>query len=97
LPATSSFVGEFLILVGCFQINSWAALLSSIGMVLGVGYSFWLCNRIAFGNKKQFSIVEFKDLTRREFNLFLPFLFLTFLFGIYPDILMNYLKASVLV
>jgi NADH-quinone oxidoreductase subunit M len=97
LPATSSFIGEFLIVVGCFEANSWAALLSSFGMVLGVGYSLWLCNRIAFGNKKQFSILEFKDLTRREFYLFAPFLFLTFLFGLYPDILLNYLKASVLV
>tara|TARA_Y100001954_G_C15804871_1_gene602092 strand:- start:1189 stop:1800 length:612 start_codon:yes stop_codon:yes gene_type:complete len=39
LPATSSFIGEFLIVVGCFEANSWAALLSSFGMVLGVGYS----------------------------------------------------------
>lgn len=97
LPATSSFIGEFLIVVGCFEANSWAALLSSFGMVLGVGYSLWLCNRIAFGNKKQFSILEFKDLNRREFYLFVPFLFLTFLIGLYPDIIVNYLKASVLV
>jgi NADH-quinone oxidoreductase subunit M len=86
-----------LIVVGCLEANSWAALLSSFGMVLGVGYSLWLCNRIAFGNKKQFSILEFKDLTRREFYLFVPFLFLTFLLGLYPYIIVNYLKASVLV
>ena len=56
LPATSSFVGEILILVGCFEANSWATLFAGLGMILGIGYSLWLCNRIAFGNSKQFSI-----------------------------------------
>lgn len=39
LPGTSSFIGEFLIIAGCFEANSWVALLSGTGMVLGAGYS----------------------------------------------------------
>jgi len=65
-------------------------------MILGAGYSLWLCNRIIFGNVKQYSIVTFKDLTRREFFIFLPFIFLTFLLGLYPDIIANYLRATLL-
>ncbi len=34
---------------------------AGLGMVLGIGYSLWLCNRIAFGNSKQFSILKFRD------------------------------------
>ena len=79
LPATSSFVGEILIFIGCFEANSWAALFAGSGMVLGIGYSLWLCNRIAFGNNKQYSILEFRDLNRREFYTLFPFLLLTFL------------------
>ena len=96
LPATSSFVGEILIMFGCFESNSWVALLSGTGMVLGVGYSLWLCNRIAFGNIKQYSIIEFKDLTRREFYLFVPFVLLTFIVGLYPNVIISFLKASLL-
>jgi len=39
LPTTSSFIGEFLVVVGCYEANSLAALLSCAGMVLGAGYS----------------------------------------------------------
>ncbi len=97
LPATSSFVGEILILVGCFEANSWATLFAGLGMVLGIGYSLWLCNRIVFGNSKQFSILEFRDLNRREFYTLFPFLLLTFLFGLYPDVLVNFLRSSIIV
>jgi NADH:ubiquinone oxidoreductase subunit 4 (subunit M) len=63
-------------------------------MILGAGYSLWLCNRILFGNIKRNSISVFRDLNRREFAMFLPFLFLTFLIGLYPDIILNFLKHS---
>ena len=96
LPITSSFIGEFLVLIGCFSINSSTALLSGTGMVLGAAYSLWLCNRIGFGNIKTYSIFEFYDLNRREFYVLLPFLFLTFLIGIYPEIIISYLRASII-
>jgi NADH-quinone oxidoreductase subunit M len=50
LPGTSSFVGEFMILLGTFQVNTFAAVLSATGMILGGAYSLWLYNRIAYGN-----------------------------------------------
>jgi NADH:ubiquinone oxidoreductase subunit 4 (subunit M) len=83
-------------MIGAFESNSWVALLSGTGMVLGVGYSLWLQNRIAFGNVKQYSIIEFKDLTRREAYLLLPFVLLTFIVGLYPNIIICYLKATLL-
>jgi NADH-quinone oxidoreductase subunit M len=60
-------------------------------MVLGGGYSLWLVNRILFGNIKNFSIIEFQDLTRLEFYYLLPFGFLTILLGIYPELLICYI------
>lgn len=89
LPATSSFIGEFLVIVGCFETNSWAALLSGMGMILGAGYSLWLLNRILFGNIKRYSITIFKDVSRFEFYTLVPFVFLTFLFGLFPEIIIN--------
>jgi NADH-quinone oxidoreductase subunit M len=87
-------VGECFVIVGCFKVNSWSAFFAACGMVLGAGYSLWLCNRIIFGNVKQHSIVFFKDLDRRESFIFLPFVFLTFLIGLYPDIVLNFVGSS---
>jgi NADH-quinone oxidoreductase subunit M len=65
-------------------------------MILGAAYSLWLCNRIIFGNIKQYSVIFFKDLDRREFAMFFPFIVLTFLIGLFPDFLVNFLRASLL-
>lgn len=60
-------------------------------MVLGAGYSLWLQNRILFGNPKHFSIASFKDVTRMEFFILLPFVILTFLIGVYPEVIVSYI------
>jgi proton-translocating NADH-quinone oxidoreductase chain M len=91
LPGTNSFIGEFLIILGCFLINSWAAVFCASGMVFGGAYSLWLLNRILFGNIKNFSITEFQDLTRLEFFYLAPFAFLTVLLGIFPELLICYI------
>jgi NADH-quinone oxidoreductase subunit M len=91
LPGTNSFIGEFLIILGCFLLNSWAAVFCASGMVFGGAYSLWLLNRILFGNIKHFSITEYQDLKRLEFYYLFPFAFLTVLLGVFPDLLINYL------
>ena len=60
-------------------------------MVLGGCYSLWLLNRILFGNIKNFSIMEYQDLTRLEFYYLFPFAVLTVLLGIYPELLISYI------
>jgi NADH-quinone oxidoreductase subunit M len=94
LPGTSSFIGEFLIIAGCFLTNTWASLFAAIGMVLGGGYSLWLLNRITFGNIKNFSIKEFQDITRIEFFYLLPYAILTILLGIYPELIICYITFN---
>src|ERR1700722_1880580 len=49
LPATSGFVGEFLVLLGAFEANTWVAFLATTGVVLGAAYMLWLYRRVAFG------------------------------------------------
>ena len=93
LPGTNSFIGEFLIILGCFLVNSWAALFCASGMVLGGSYSLWLLNRILFGNIKRYAITEYYDLTRLEFYYLLPFAILTIVFGIFPNLLICYLSV----
>lgn len=95
LPGTSSFVGEFLVLVGCLLTNPLVATISAFGMVLGAGYSLWLCNRLLFGNIKRTSLIKFKDLTRLEFSVLAPFVLLTFVLGIYPEMIISIMVSAV--
>jgi len=59
LLGTSSFIGEFLILVGAFQGNSLVATLAALGMILGAAYSLWLYNRVIFGKSKVVNLLKF--------------------------------------
>ena len=94
LPGTSSFVGEFLILLGAYQVNTFAAVLAATGMVLGGAYSLWLYNRIAYGNLKVSYTGFSSDMNRREFFTFLPLVILTLIMGIYPEIFLDPMHAS---
>jgi len=74
LPGTSSFIGEFLILLGAYRRNSLVATLAALGMILGAAYSLWLYNRVVFGNPKPKFLHRFSDSDRREVPIFLPFI-----------------------
>lgn len=73
-PGTSSFIGEFPILVGAFQRNSFVATLAALGMILGAAYSLWLYNRVVSGNLKPDFLHKFSDSNGREVSIFIPFI-----------------------
>jgi proton-translocating NADH-quinone oxidoreductase chain M len=94
LPGTSSFVGELLILIGSFQQNYVVSILGTSGIFFGSLYSIWLYNRICFGNLKiQYNSI-FLDLSRREFFIFYPLIFMVILLGIMPSFFLDYFYAS---
>jgi proton-translocating NADH-quinone oxidoreductase chain M len=94
-PGTSSFVGEFLILIGSFKVNTTITFLGAIGIIIGSAYSLWLFNRIAFGNLKTQYTKQFLDVSPREFFVFLPLIVSTLVIGIYPNIFLNSIHMSV--
>nr|QYC61981.1 NADH dehydrogenase subunit 4 [Guinardia striata] len=95
LPGTGSFIGEFLILVGSYQLNTTITFFSATGMVLGGCYSLWLFNRIAYGNLKTQYLNSFVDIGKREFLVFLPLLIGTLVMGVYPNIFLDPIHMSV--
>jgi NADH-ubiquinone oxidoreductase chain 4 len=95
LPGTSSFIGEFLILVGAFQRNSLVATLAALGMILGAAYSLWLYNRVIFGNFKPKFLQKFSDLNRREVLIFLPFVVGIIWMGVYPEVFLECMHTSI--
>ncbi len=95
LPGMVNFIGEFLVLVGVFKINTTAIFLASIGLILGGVYAIWFYNRLVFGEIRFHSLQKFVDLTRREFCLLIPLIILVFSMGIYPIIFLNTFTISI--
>ena len=75
--------------------NTFITFLATTGVVLGAAYSIWLYNRVAYGNLKIYYITAYSDMSRREMAVFTPLIFLTLLMGIYPDIFLDPMHASV--
>jgi proton-translocating NADH-quinone oxidoreductase chain M len=94
-PGTSSFVGEFLILVGSFKVNTTITFLGATGVIIGGVYSLWLFNRIAYGNLKTQYTQHFMDLSPREFVTFLPLILGTLVTGVLPEIFLSSIHMSV--
>ena len=95
LPGTSGFVGEFLTLVGAFQVNTWVALLATTGVILSAGYALWLYRRVIFGKLEKPSLSGVLDLSLREKAILVPLVALTLLFGVWPGPIMDVTFASV--
>lgn len=90
LPGTSSFVGELLILLGSFSQNWFVSFLGTSGIFFGSLYSIWLYNRVCFGNLKiQYNSI-YIDISKREFCIFFPFIFMVLLLGLVPSFFLDY-------
>jgi len=91
LPGTSSFVGEFLILIGLYQTNTTLSFVGATGMVLGGAYSLWLFNRISYGNLKTNYVEQRKilDIQLNEFFTLLPLVIGTLFMGLYPVVFLK--------
>ena len=95
LPGTGSFIGEFLVLVGAFQVNTWVCALASLGVILGAAYMLYLYKRIIFGELTKNIVKEITDLSLRERVIFTPLVILTLWMGIYPTPFLDIIHISV--
>ena len=95
LPGTSGFIGEFLTLVGIFQVNTWVALVATSGVILSAAYALWLYRRVMMGDLIKESLRAISDLTRQEKLIFAPLIIMTILLGIYPALVLDLTGPSV--
>ncbi len=95
LPGTSGFVGEFLILVGIFQVNTWIALFATSGIILSAAYALWLYRRVIFGVLENAKLRNIRDLSKREVAVLAPLIATIIFFGIYPAPLLDVMAVSV--
>ena len=95
LPGMNGFVGEFLILLGIFQVNGlWAACATS-GVILAACYILWMFQRVMFLELKNPENMKLKDMNMRELITIVPLLVLIFWIGLYPKPFMKTFDASV--
>ncbi|NBW94456.1 MAG: NuoM family protein, partial [Bacteroidetes bacterium] len=95
LPGTSGFVGEFLVLVGTFQDNTWVAMLASTGVILGAAYMLFLYRRVLFGKLEKEHLKQIMDLEPREIAIFAPLVVLVIWMGVWPDPFLSVFDATV--
>ncbi|HSD34145.1 MAG TPA: NADH-quinone oxidoreductase subunit M [Alphaproteobacteria bacterium] len=96
LPGTSGFVGEFLVMVGAFQVSTWLAALITTGIILGAAYMLWLYRRVIFGPLVKEELKGLLDLSPREVAVFAPLVLLVLWMGIYPSSFTQVYDASIL-
>jgi NADH-quinone oxidoreductase subunit M len=95
LPGTSGFIGEFLALVGAFEINRWAAVLATTGIILSAAYMLLLYRRLFFGEITKDDVRAMPDLNWREIGFFAPLVVLTIWMGVYPSTFKDLIDPAV--
>ncbi len=95
LPGTTGFVGEFLILLGTFEVNFTVATVASLGVILGAAYILWLYRRVVFGEITNPDVKKLNDLNNPEMIILSFLAVVSILFGFYPDPLLSTTSASV--
>ncbi|MBE0413199.1 NADH-quinone oxidoreductase subunit M [Yoonia sp.] len=95
LPGTSGFVGEFLTLVGIFQVNTWVAVVATSGVILSASYALWLYRRVVLGDLIKESLKTIKDMSGREKLIFAPLVAMTLILGVYPALVLDIIGPSV--
>ncbi|MEM9343073.1 MAG: NADH-quinone oxidoreductase subunit M [Pseudomonadota bacterium] len=95
LPGTSGFVGEFLTLMGVFQVNTWVAAVAATGVILSAAYALWLYRRVVMGDLIKESLRNITDMAPRERWVIAPLVVMTLLLGIYPSLVTDLIGPTV--
>ncbi len=95
LPGLNGFVGEFLILLGAFQVDRTAAVFATSGIIFAAVYLLWMYQRVIFGVVTKDVNRRLPDLSVREWAILIPILALIVWIGVYPTSFTGMTEASV--
>jgi NADH-quinone oxidoreductase subunit M len=95
LPATSGFVGEFMVIMGAMKANFWLAFVAASTLVLGAAYTLWMYKRVIFGAVANDQVRGLTDLSWRETTVLATLAAAVLLMGIYPLPFTEVMHASV--
>jgi NADH-quinone oxidoreductase subunit M len=95
LPATSGFVGEFLVILASFRADFWYAFLAAVTLILGAAYTLWLVKRVIFGAVANEHVAALKDVNGREFFVLGVLAIAVLLLGVWPAPLLDVMRPTV--
>ena len=95
LPATSGFVGEFMVILGAVKFNFWIGMLAATALILGAAYSLWMVKRVVFGAVGNKHVAELVDLSVREFAMLAVLAIAVLVMGLYPEPFTAAMQTSV--
>jgi len=95
LPGTSGFVGEFLSLIGIYNVSSWVTAVCATGIILGAAYMLYLYWRVAFGVQRHADAAAMPDLNAREWLMLAPIAAAVLWMGVYPDSFLAPIRADI--
>ena len=95
LPATSGFVGEFMVILGAVKYNFWVAFLAATTLIFGAAYSLWMVKRTIFGDIANDHVRELTDINAREFSILAILAIAVIWMGVYPHPFTEVMHASV--
>ncbi len=95
LPATSGFVGEFMVILGAVQFDFWIGLLAAVALILGAAYSLWLAKRVIFGAVANPQVAQLADINKREFFMLALLAIAVLAMGVYPAPFTDAMQTSV--
>jgi len=95
LPATSGFVGEFMVILGAVQFNFWIGMLAATALIFGAAYSLWMVKRVVFGKITNDHVAHLSDINKREFFMLGVLAIAVIGMGLYPAPFTDAMQVSV--
>jgi len=95
LPATSGFVGEFLVILAAVKANFWLGFTAATIMILGAAYTLWMYKRVIYGAIANDQVKALTDVNRREFWLLATLALLVLWMGVWPKPFIDVMHVSV--
>jgi NADH-quinone oxidoreductase subunit M len=95
LPATSGFVGEFMVIMGAMKANFWLAFAAGTTLILGAAYTLWMYKRVIFGAIANDHVASLQDLNSRELLVLGALAIVVLAMGIFPAPFTDVMHASV--
>jgi NADH-quinone oxidoreductase subunit M len=95
LPATSGFVGEFMVILGAVQFNFVTGIVAASALIWGAAYSLWMAKRVIFGKVTNHHVAELTDINGREFLMLGILAIAVLVMGLYPAPFTDTMQTSV--
>ncbi|MCX7162331.1 MAG: NADH-quinone oxidoreductase subunit M [Betaproteobacteria bacterium] len=95
LPATSGFVGEFMVILGAIKFNFWVGFAAATTLILGAAYTLWMVKRVVFGEVANDHVAKLTDIGGRELLILGLLAVCVLAMGLYPFPFTEVMHASV--